>query len=122
MTFYLRQDFWMGSLMPGPNPYVGAIEVPTRNLNALLRDEAIDLIVCDVEGAETMLFEDADLAGVDRIFVELHDHVTGLRGGRPSVRDPGRARASSTTRATPRAASCCSSGSAPKDLRRPYAG
>ena len=78
MTFYLRRDFWMGSLMPGPNPYVAAIEVPTRNLNALLQDEAIDLIVCDVEGAEATLFEDADLAGVDRIFVELHDHVTGL--------------------------------------------
>ena len=29
MTFYLRRDFWMGSLMPGPNPYVGTVEVPT---------------------------------------------------------------------------------------------
>ncbi len=79
-TFYLRRDFWMGSLMPGPNPYVGTVEVPTMNLNGLLRSEAIDLIVCDVEGAEAMLFEDADLSGVDRLFIELHDHVTGLSG------------------------------------------
>jgi FkbM family methyltransferase len=77
-TFYLRRDFWMGSLMPGPNPYVGSVEVPTLSLDALLDEEAIDLIVCDVEGAETFLFQDADLSGVDRIFLELHDHVTGL--------------------------------------------
>ena len=48
----------------------------------LLRDEGIDLVVCDVEGAEATLFEGADLAGVDRIWVETHDHVTGLSGVR----------------------------------------
>jgi FkbM family methyltransferase len=79
-TFYLRADFWMGSLMAGPNPHLGTVEVPTTNLDAFLRAEAIDLIVCDVEGAESMLFEGADLRGVDRVFLELHDHVTGLSG------------------------------------------
>lgn len=79
-TFYLRRDFWMGSLMAGPNPYVATVEVPTRNLDAVLREEAISLIVCDVEGAEAFLFEDADLSGVDRVFVEVHDHITGLSG------------------------------------------
>jgi len=79
-TFYLREDFWMGSLMAGPNPFVGTVEVPTRDLDDLLRAEAISLIVCDVEGAEAFLFENADLTGVDRIFVEVHDHITGLSG------------------------------------------
>ena len=79
-TFYLRRDFWMGSLMEGPNPYLGTVEVPTRSLDALLRTEGVSLIVCDIEGAEAFLFADADLSGVDRIFVELHDHVTGLKG------------------------------------------
>ena len=81
-TFYLRRDFWMGSLAAGPNPYLATVEVPTMNLDRLLREEAIDLVVCDVEGAETVLFRGADLAGVDRIFLELHDHVTGLSGVR----------------------------------------
>jgi FkbM family methyltransferase len=81
-TFYLRRDFWMGSLSPAPNPYVGTVEVPALNLDVLLREERIDLIVCDVEGAETELFEGADLSGVDRIFLEMHDHVTGLSGVR----------------------------------------
>jgi len=79
-TFYLRRDFWMGSLLPGPNPWLDTVSVPTLNFDALLRDEAISLIVCDVEGAEAFLFEDVALDGVDRIFVELHDHVTGLSG------------------------------------------
>ena len=81
-TFYLRRDFWMGSLAPEPNAYLGSVEVPTMNLDALLREEAIDLVVCDVEGAEAVLFQGADLASVDRIFLEMHDHVTGLSGVR----------------------------------------
>ena len=72
----------MGSLAPEPNPYIGTVEVPTMNLDTLLREEGIDLIVCDVEGAETFLFQGADLSGVDRIFLEMHDHVTGLSGVR----------------------------------------
>jgi FkbM family methyltransferase len=79
-TFYLRQDFWMGSLMAGPNPFTATVNVPTRGLDKLLRTEGVSLIVCDVEGAEAFLFADADLTGVDRVFVELHDHVTGLKG------------------------------------------
>lgn len=80
VTFYQRHDFWMGSLIAGPNAYVGTVEVPTTRLDDMLRTEAIDLIVCDVEGAEVGLFEGADLAGVDRVFLEVHDHVTGLSG------------------------------------------
>lgn len=78
-TMYLREDFWMGSLFEGPNPYIGTVEVPTLNLNHFLRAEGVNLIICDIEGAEATLFEDADLTAVDRVFVELHDHVTGLR-------------------------------------------
>ena len=80
MTFYLRRDFWMGSLAPEPNAYEDTVEVPTENLDRVIRDNAVTLIVCDVEGAEAHLFHDADLTGVDRVYLELHDHVTGLAG------------------------------------------
>ena len=43
-TFYLRRDFWMGSLAPAPNPYLATVEVPTLPLDALLRAEGIDLV------------------------------------------------------------------------------
>ncbi len=79
-TFYQRNDFWMGSLSKGPNPYKTTIKVPNMALNTLLKKEKVTLIVCDIEGAETILFRNADLAGVDRIYLELHDHITGLSG------------------------------------------
>ncbi len=82
MTFYLRQDFWMGSLSAGPNPYQGTINVPTESLDRLISEEDISLIVCDIEGAETFVFDHAELAGVTRVYLELHDHVTGLNGVR----------------------------------------
>lgn len=79
-TFYLRRDFWMGSLCPGPNPWEATVDVPVRDLDAVLRAEAATLLVCDVEGAEAGLFDGATLDGVDRVLLELHDHVTGLAG------------------------------------------
>lgn len=79
-TFYLRRDFWMGSLSATPNPYYATVEVPTYDFSTLLREEKATLIVCDVEGAEARLFEGVDLSRVDRILLELHDHVTGLSG------------------------------------------
>ena len=79
-TFYQRNDFWMGSLSKGPNPYVATVKVPNMALNSLLESEGVSLIVCDIEGAEAFLFDLADLAGVDRVYLELHDHITGLAG------------------------------------------
>ena len=79
-TFYQREDFWMGSLAAGPNPYKTTVNVPYSGLNALLENERITLIVCDIEGAESFLFTRATLCCVDRIYLELHDHITGLKG------------------------------------------
>ena len=79
-TFYQRNDFWMGSLSKGPNPYKSTVKVPYMALSALLKKEQVSLIVCDIEGAEAFLFNRADLADVDRVYLELHDHITGLKG------------------------------------------
>lgn len=78
--FYQRRDFWMGSLAPGPEPYEAAISVPVINLDDFIAAHAVTLIICDIEGAERWLFADAGLTGVDRIYLELHDHITGLAG------------------------------------------
>lgn len=79
-VFYQRTDFWMGSLAKGPNPYKSKINVPKMALNPLLKQAKVSLIVCDIEGAETFLFNKAELCCVDRIYLELHDHITGLKG------------------------------------------
>jgi len=79
-TFYQRNDFWMSSLAAGPNPYKSTVKVPHMALNALLKKESVTMIVCDIEGAESFLFSEAELSGVDRVYLELHDHITGLAG------------------------------------------
>jgi len=79
-TFYQRPDFWMSSMFETDVPYDRAVSVPVLSLNELLRSRAITCIVCDIEGGEVGLLKDADLAGVDRVIVELHDHITGLSG------------------------------------------
>lgn len=79
-TFYQRTDFWMGSLAKGPNSYHSTVSVPQMALNPLLEREKITLIVCDIEGAESFLFDEAELCCVDRVYLELHDHITGLKG------------------------------------------
>lgn len=79
-TFYQREDFWMGSLAAAPNPYKSTVQVPYHSLNAQLKQDAVSLIVCDIEGAESWLFNEADLCSVDRVYLELHDHITGLKG------------------------------------------
>jgi FkbM family methyltransferase len=79
-TFYQRPDFWMGSLAEAPNPYKSTVNVPYMGLNTLLEKERVTLIVCDIEGAESFLFDHAELCCVDRIYLELHDHITGLKG------------------------------------------
>lgn len=80
VTFYQRTDFWMGSLAVGPNPYKTKVNVPCRSLNTLLATEQVSLIVCDIEGAEAFLFNNAKLCSVNRVYLELHDHITGLKG------------------------------------------
>ncbi len=108
-TFYLRQDFWMGSLMAGPNPYVGTVEVPTRDLDALLVSEAISLIVCDVEGAEAFLFENAECRASTACSSRSTTTLPASRASAGCSR-PSRPRASRTTHAIRRAASCSFAG------------
>ncbi len=78
--FYARPDFWMSSLSPEPYAYDQVHSVPVLPLDALLRRNAINMIVCDIEGGEVALLPEADLSSVDRIYVEVHDHLTGLSG------------------------------------------
>ncbi len=79
-VFYQRPDFWMSSMIETDVPYDRIVNVPVLALNDLLRARAISCIVCDIEGGELELLKGADLASVDRVVVELHDHITGLSG------------------------------------------
>ena len=79
-VFYQRPDFWMSSMFETDVPYDRAVKVPVLPLNEMLLPRSINCIVCDIEGGEVGLLKGADMSGVDRVIVELHDHITGLSG------------------------------------------
>lgn len=77
MTFYLRQDFWASSLDGKKWKYVDTVEVQTLDLNALVSEHRPTILVIDIEGGESGIFENASLGGVKRIMMELHQEVIG---------------------------------------------
>ncbi len=81
-TFYVRGDFWGSSLQKEPWEYDYTIEVPNVSFADELATYQPTLIVCDIEGGELDLFQDACLHGVRRIYMEVHQEVIGRRGMR----------------------------------------
>ncbi len=71
VPFYVRAPFWSSSLDPG-EAYERRIEVPAERLSALVRAFRANVLIVDIEGGERDLFAPIDLAGVDRIFLEIH--------------------------------------------------
>ena len=61
---------------------VGAkpIEVPGKALNYIVEKVHPTVLIIDAEGAEREMFDGAQLEGVDRIILELHDRVIGPLG------------------------------------------
>lgn len=81
-VFYMRRDFWMSSMIESQGPYETAIQVDSANIDDFLAAESVNVLVMDVEGAEQQILGAAALEGVDRVFLELHDHLYGLSGVR----------------------------------------
>jgi hypothetical protein len=79
-AFYVRQDLWMSSMDETQGPYQSCIELPSANIDDFITAHAINVLVMDIEGAERDLLCNAELAGIERIFLELHDHLYGLAG------------------------------------------
>lgn len=78
-TFYLREAFWESSVFPGPLGYQSEATIPTRQLADAIAEFRPTMIVCDIEGGEDNLFETADLPGVDRLLMEVHTELVGLK-------------------------------------------
>ncbi|MGH6858722.1 MAG: FkbM family methyltransferase [Phyllobacterium sp.] len=79
-TFYVREDLWMSSLLEHQGPYLDTIVVRSANIDNVIGHAGIDLVVMDIEGAELDLLTGAELPGVERVFLEFHDHLYGLQG------------------------------------------
>lgn len=81
-VFYIRRDFWMSSLIESQGPYDTIISVKSSNLDEFISTNSINVLVMDIEGAERDLLITTRLEGIDRVFLELHDHLYGLSGVR----------------------------------------
>lgn len=75
--FYLRADFWASSMEPDSREYNKKKHLPCFNVQTLIEDKKPTVIVCDIEGGEVGLFDDADLSGVRAIVLEFHPKVYG---------------------------------------------
>lgn len=80
LPFYLRKDFWASSLSPQPFGFIRTVDVPVRSFNSEIETFKPTLIVCDIEGGELDLFMNANLTGVKKVYMEIHQKVLG-RGG-----------------------------------------
>jgi FkbM family methyltransferase len=78
--FYLRKDFWMSSLFKHQGPYERITTIMSTNIDEFIASTGITLLVMDIEGGEYDLFKEAELPGVERVFLELHEHLYGLTG------------------------------------------
>lgn len=78
--FYVRRDLWMSSMDKNQGPYEQVISLASINIDDFIRYHNINVLVMDIEGAELDLLQDAELPGIERIFLELHDHLYGLAG------------------------------------------
>jgi len=79
-TFYVRRDLWMSSMDKDQGPFEYRIELSSSNIDEFIKLHAINVLIMDIEGAELDLLQNADLSGIDRIFLELHDHLYGISG------------------------------------------
>lgn len=80
MRFYVRRELWMSSLMEHQGTYDKTMTMTSLPIDEFVSRRKIDLVVMDIEGAEHELLTEAELPGVERVFMELHDHLYELAG------------------------------------------
>ncbi|MBD7991749.1 FkbM family methyltransferase [Ochrobactrum sp. Sa2BUA5] len=78
--FYVREDLWMSSTDINQGPFNTVLQIVSADIDDFIVTHKINVLVMDIEGAERDLLENAQLAGVERIFLEFHDHLYGLDG------------------------------------------
>ena len=81
VTLFRSEDLWASSVLR-PSGKVRPVEVPVKALSEIVQLVRATLLIVDVEGAESELFDRAHLPTVSRIILELHEWVIGTAGAR----------------------------------------
>lgn len=81
VTLYRARDLWGSSVMRSSGR-ARPVEVPVKALSEIVRRVRPTLLVVDAEGAESELFDRADLPTVNTIVLELHERMIGAANAR----------------------------------------
>lgn len=74
--FYIHRACWASSLEKFPY-FLRKEKIKMIKFDRLLKETKANFIICDIEGAEHLIFsEDIDLSGVNKIVIEIHGKKT----------------------------------------------
>lgn len=80
-AFYIRKNFLASSLDPMEDAEdCTRVEVPTRDVNAVIKELQPSVLICDIEGAEADLLPKMDLTGLRAVVIETHPQWIGKAG------------------------------------------
>lgn len=80
-AFYIRKNFLASSLDPMEDAEdCTKVEVPTRDVNAVIKELQPTVLICDIEGAEVDLIPKMDLSGLRAVVIETHPQWIGKDG------------------------------------------
>ena len=86
VEFYVGEKFCASSMLGARNPKE-TVTVPVISLPDLIRENRSNVLIADIEGAETGVFNGTPLESVERILMEIHPHRIKDDGVREIFRD-----------------------------------
>lgn len=75
--FHIAWSFAESSLIAEGARKDAVVQVPEQNVNTTIAGLKPNVLLCDIEGGETELFDGIDLTGIRAVVLELHPHVIG---------------------------------------------
>jgi len=87
VPFHIADPLRASSLTRPVEGFVREVQVATARLSDVIADFDPTLIVCDIEGGETELFEAVDFRNVKRVYAESHRRKYGGLGIRKFFHD-----------------------------------
>jgi FkbM family methyltransferase len=79
VDFFIDQKFSASSVL-GVRNSAHTVKVPAVSLPALIEQHRSTVLIADIEGAETEIFNGTPLGTIEKILIELHPHRIGQRG------------------------------------------
>lgn len=80
VPFYLRKPFAASSLAPVEGKAAEEVSVDMLNVKTVMKADKPTVVICDIEGGESDLFDDMPLKGVRQVVVKLHPDLIGHDG------------------------------------------